>query len=1621
MGVKVKARVLENINYAEVHCKETIMKRLELETEENCSVVLRIYAEPAIIFEYKKEMTLEAGSVVLEGCIELNLDDAFFRHELIEAREGEIKIEVLDPGNPERVLGFQNVPVHIQPYTHWNAARPQFMPAFMQPNDPLVGKVLKVAGEYAEKMGISMYGYQGGDGENVLKQCECIYRALQDEGLHYISSPASFENVGQKLRIPHLLLHAESKQGTCLDLSVLFASCLEAASLNPIIVVIPGHAFAGVWLRRGVGMESSIVFKEQMDDEAWADLKRSVMPVECTTFTDGRGIDFVTATAVGQKNIEECRYLIDVSTARDEGICPVYAFTDTPICAVNQETKDEPEEKPEECVDLKASVVQNSRYDILRKQAMDTSYRNKLLSGRKDSCEITFSIPVSEYLKNQLSEEKLVLMMRDAQQKAGNTEEQIDECLRRLRLNNLEVRREKGKGNLYLALNTLVWKPEGQNKNFEAVLYFCPAEIARDRRGEYFFRADREKIRFNPVLKEMLHQEYNIDIGDMLDDPGEEYESQMQSLRYCIEKKKDWSVKENTARLALFNIPNEAVWRGLSRERVLNHDVVRSILKESMDWEEERTVEDENKEKVYAFQTDSSQAEIIQSAFTKKAQVVRGGAGSGKTSTVVNIMIEAMKKGERVLFVSEKPTALSVAREMMEEAGLGDFCLEVMEGVDTFQDVAGKIKNTLRCLELHENIEPEYCGKLRKYEDAGERIRRYYELMKQKGSCGKSLEELYQMYENYRDCPETFKWNADTLKMDVDDAEIIMEYFAEMLRTCDPPQNKYMVYLRTQELNGEERQAAEEAVENVLKAGDRLWRGVQEFERWLQFPVAGPKKVRIQKMVSYASILEKYQELDIDFSKENPHKDNREEIAVREEMLSLVETIRNTGGRRFGRGSAEKDLGKFLSQAVGKNESRELLRTCTPDELKEEILRMDLSSFNVRKDKHNTEYADREYYAECMEGLENCLVNKGEAERKCIMNAAQGILAGKKPKLREKATFLCQFYKRYKAAQDKAEELVAENIKQFEQDYPGELKMELFKEWKQIHDNGDKLKSYEKIRKQAEQAGLGSLVGQMEEAKRAGKISADDIVPAFWKCWCSSQIRNIRKEIPELQEFNAITYNRDVRIYRREEEKIREDIRKNVRQLQFERLPDVREGAVNMPELGCLQKIARKPKKMTIRSIFEQAPNIITQMFPCMLMNPEAVAEYLPEDMDYDIVILDEASQLPTHKALIPISYGKRCMIFGDEMQLAPTKFFEKMLEDEEGDAMPMESILDTAIVTNAPRALLRYHYRSARESLIAFSNQKYYNNEIITFPSCSTKVTGVFYEFVEDGCYDRGKTKTNLKEAERVICKLKEIYAGLPDDTEETAGVITMNLNQKNLIQSLLIHAAVEDAKFGRKAEELISVVNLEASQGKEWDRVILSPGYGPDKNGDFSMNLGTLSQAHGSNRLNVMITRSKTEMYVITSLKPEMLANAASEGVRDLRDFLAYARGDISYDKREEQHTVRNSREQNVSVFADSVAEGLRKRGYTVHTNIGSSECKVDIGIVSEKDESRYVLGILLDHFKESRKVGIRDREVIFPEALKRKGWEIYRMYSPNWYENPENELDEIKKIITQIEGEV
>lgn len=416
-----------------------------------------------------------------------------------------------------------------------------------------------------------------------------------------------------------------------------------------------------------------------------------------------------------------------------------------------------------------------------------------------------------------------------------------------------------------------------------------------------------------------------------------------------------------------------------------------------------------------------------------------------------------------------------------------------------------------------------------------------------------------------------------------------------------------------------------------------------------------------------------------------------------------------------------------------------------------------------------------------------------------------------------------------------------------------------------------------------------------------------------------------------------------------------------------------------------------------------------------MLMSPMSVAQFLAlSQSKFDLVIFDEASQMPTSEAIGAIARGKSVIVVGDPKQMPPTSFFSSTsVGEDEADIDDLESILDDCHSLGIPSLQLNWHYRSKHESLIAFSNNEYYDGELITFPSIDDQTTKVKYCYV-DGVYDKGGRRSNRMEAETIV---EDIVKRLQSSNHDkySIGVIAFSQVQQNLIEDLLTDKLDKDKKLREAADQLyepIFIKNLENVQGDERDIILFSIGYGPDKDGKVSMNFGPLNNNGGEKRLNVAVSRARREMIVYSSLKASQidLRRTKARGVEGLKHFLEYAEQQILI------QSANARKDSSDRVISEQIAKALRARGHIANTNIGRSNFKVDVAIVDSHDNGNYSMGILLDGEVYHDTQTTRDREIVQPTILNLLGWKIMRVWSVDWINNPERVIARIENVLNQ-----
>lgn len=367
--------------------------------------------------------------------------------------------------------------------------------------------------------------------------------------------------------------------------------------------------------------------------------------------------------------------------------------------------------------------------------------------------------------------------------------------------------------------------------------------------------------------------------------------------------------------------------------------------------------------------------------------------------------------------------------------------------------------------------------------------------------------------------------------------------------------------------------------------------------------------------------------------------------------------------------------------------------------------------------------------------------------------------------------------------------------------------------------------------------------------------------------------------------------------------------------------------------------------------------------------------------------------------------------------QLPPTSVGQRGVDDEDDDGSTVQSqqsILDECLASNIPSMRLSWHYRSRHESLIAFSNAKYYRGELMTFPSPVTRDTAVRYVHVEGGIYERGGAKVNRKEAEAVVA---EVVRRLKTSTK-SVGVVTFNGDQQRLIENMLDQARRSDPAlephFDRnQTREPILVKNIENVQGDERDIIIFSVAVGPDKTGRVTAQISSLNGEGGHRRLNVAVTRARSELLVFATLRPEQidLGRTSAKGVVDFKHFLEFA----EHGARAIAEAFSPTGRETESPFEDAVMDALQSHGWEVHPQVGVSFFRIDLGIVHPDFPGRYLAGVECDGATYHRSATARDRDRLREMVLTNLGWRIRRIWSTEWWMDASSAADKIHARLT------
>ncbi|HSP48137.1 MAG TPA: DUF3320 domain-containing protein, partial [Clostridiaceae bacterium] len=1693
------------VNYAMVDNRVPFLKKLILtnSTEEDMeNLVLSMeFQNPFASFEKKTIAFLPKGARIDMGVVEV-IQDSGFHLSLTEKIQSAFTVVLK---KDDTVVEQETFEVSVLPMNQWTgvSVMPELLASFVTPNHPGIDRILlrafEILGEHGKDP--SFEGYQSQDPNRLLEQASAIFTALKEQEITYTGPPASFEVSGQRIRLAAAVL--EQKLATCLDLTVLYAACLEAISLNTMVVITEGHAFLGLWLQEEF-------FPETVQDDVTSLTKRiakgvsQIALIETTSLRAGSLEDFNGALQSGERNLQNGKRFImavDIARARAGGIKPLPQVVEqNGVLTIREEKplKERALVMPELLnivkLDVEETKAVHSRQLQWERKLLDLGLRNNLLNYREGKTAIPLITPSLSLLEDAIAtgtEFQILPRPEEVRSEDGAPEARpvasdssfTESEFRQKRLRSMLTEddlqgrivklfrtartaiEESGANSLFLVLGQLKWYESTiSQKARYAPLVLVPVDLVRKiaRKG-YVIKAREEDAVFNITLAEMLKQDFKIEIPgiDPLpeDENGIDLTRVMSIVRTAIINEKRWDVLEES-HIGIFSFRKFIMWNDIKNhgDDLAKNKIIKSLMEGSLQFvpesiEEETVLLDDvysPQELLLPISADASQMMAVEAAGEGKSFVLHGPPGTGKSQTITNIIANALAQGKRVLFVAEKMAALSVVQRRLQKIGLGPFSLEIHSNKAKKRDVLQQMDNTIRMV------------KGRSSEDFMKTVKKLEEERKALNGIVKAM---------YR--PYSFGYHAYGL----------VTALGELEKEKEIPMT---VELDFGTLSGE-------ALEKVIQIAKDLESCVREVGDYRDTPLKGIG------LASYSPTAKRQAEEGIRNLQESltlnePHLRNVQEIFGLQDMeskesttslyrvLHLVMAEDDVTLRLLSSGSISvltgriREAGKFLSYALSLRDS--VLEEFDPSvmTMDEELLIHELNEASVKwfvqklivenrvlklvKAKEKGDLVTKENLKEHLvllkstRSAESAAVQslKGIPELGTLdqgmgtdpdrlkeiadtldriaeeihklmeeKEAAEGLMKQLGPALQESSTRnqLEDAEKAYNTFSSLYTEL--ESMLNLDLSVIPELEGTWFERLserlKTYGNNLDYLRDwtiYNRVKEEAKAHRIYPLI----EAFEGSEILGREAVGGLKKTLYRSALEYIMSREPVLMNCTGRLIEDRVAIYREACERYEVLAQEEIFNILASKVPNMTEEVSQSSEVGILQRAIRSNgRSLSIRKLLDSIPNLLPRIAPCMLMSPISVAQYLSTGKAlFDIVVFDEASQMPTAEAVGAMARGKEVVIVGDPKQLPPTSFFNSTNTDEEElETEDLDNILEDCLALSIPQSYLQWHYRSRHESLIAFSNKNYYENRLYTYPSPDDQVSKVTYHYVE-GVYERGKSKHNRNEAKAVV---DEVMRRLLDEelSKRSIGVVTFSQVQQNLIEDLLAEALLAHPEIEERImnmEEPVFVKNLENVQGDERDVILFSIGYGPDENGKLTLNFGPLNREGGWRRLNVAVSRARYEMAVFTNIRPEMIdpSRTTAQGVADLKSFLEYARSG-----KQALPLSDAERRRDLEGLDRVIASKLEERGYKVHTDIGNSNFKVDIGIVNPDKPTEYILGIGCGgaSYQEARTA--RDRDILQDSVMAGLGWNLHRIYPMDWYENMEKELDRVAARVDAI----
>lgn len=1590
----------------------------------------------------------------------------------------------------EKSLASETRTITALAFDEWPGLQytPELLAAFAMPNHPGVISLLQLASKYLKDwtQEPSLAGYQFGGPNRVKTMAAAAYAAIQQKNITYAEPPASFEEFGQRIRLADAVINQHL--GTCMDMTLLYVACLEAMGLNPIMILMKGHIFAGVWL---IDQSFSDMI---MDDPSQLEKRMSkgiheLIVVECTAMCAGKTRSFDDAAAMAERNVadyENFAFVIDVKRARSMGIrpLPLRIRTDSGFEVQHEERQQrDVTDAPEEIGDVfdlshvgeKEKVTKQNQWE---RKLLDLSMRNMLINMRLTKAVVPLLCSDVSILEDALADgEEFQVLPRPADMAFSGdrvlvetlgdlgpfadfislegkhrrlhslyAERELNGCLTKLYRSAKTSLEENGASTLYLAVGLLRWfegKKDAAARYAPVVL--IPIEINRKSasKGYAMYMRD-EDAQINITLLEFLKQSFDLTVHGLnpppMDEHGLDISKIFAIIRHAVMNLPMWDIVE-AGFIGNFSFSQFVMWNDIHNrtEFLEKNKIVNSLMTGAIDWDCTIPENLDTDEAYLPVAVDASQLRAINMAAGDVSFVLHGPPGTGKSQTITAMIANALTKGKTVLFVAEKMAALEVVQRRLAALGIQDFCLELHSNKAAKKSVLDQLK---RGLEITASaVETDYNKKIQDIRRMRADLDGYANALHKKRTFGRSLRELMDTYEMIpdwgKDVRFSYSWAAALQESDVEHQVISLERLIAAGKAVGHPCHHPLSAVGRKEYDQRLKFDLETVILAYKSALEKFREDAKRFGQYIWGSESGIQKDRetwrrcassVAAAEEIPAFLRNAESVDREFNTPRAYMESREVFAqkqtfflsqwtanfLRMDMGNFREKYDQAGKKFFGKGKAlaalTSELQAYASFQVVtdkipayltdvsfyQKEEKEIreMEAQLPDEWKEILANI---SEKAELETYQSDIKERLQMMEQFSGEMKKLEMEGTL-KECVILAKALLEDLEQVKINEK----------------RADELLELNFQEDSEDWL-ESCLALCK---CLLENADSMKSWVAYRQCTEECRANDL-SQICDMYEEG-LQHEEVIPVYLHSVYQAIILSIIESEPILNSFTGTGFNEKISQFKKLDQEFMELTKNEMLCRLSQCLPSSFDSVQVSKELNILRRaISSNGRGLSIRSLFEQIPHILTRFCPCMMMSPISVAQYLAAENDlFDIVIFDEASQLPTCKAVGVLARGRNAVIVGDPNQMPPTSFFAGNTIDEDNlDIEDLDSILDDCLALGMPQAHLHWHYRSRHESLIAFSNQEFYENSMLTFPSVNEREKKVNLVKTE-GFFDRGKGRVNEGEAKAIVKEIKRRYCD-PELRRQTVGVVTFNVSQQTLIEDLLQEEYQKDAEFDQWAntgEESLFVKNLENVQGDERDVILFSVAFGPDADGKLSLNFGPLNKAGGWKRLNVAVSRARTEMVVFTTMTADMinLKRTKSKGVEALKDFLEFA------EKGKLQGEYTESRGEKRQGIMERICREISKAGFHYQRAVGHSRFKVDIAVLNPYNEDEYLLGIMLDGETYSQSRNTRDREVAQPSVLEGLGWHLYRIWTMDWWDNKEKEIEKLLQLLEKRKEE-